>query len=356
MKNFKQLCYVLTHWEQWHYNVKYILLSPVWMWYSLRARSFYFFTAANPTLTFGGMEGGPKKEIYDLLPKQTYPNSIYINPSCTLKQVETLMIENNLAFPIAVKPNIGMMGLMFRKIDNKEELSIYHETITAEYILQELVDYPIEVSVFYYRMPNKEKGNITGFVRKEALEVVGDGSSTLETLMQQLINRPGFKYEEWANKHMARLKEVIPLGEIFKLSWVANLSRGARLISLEEDKDEKLLTVFDNLSLASRNLFYGRYDIKCKSVEELKEGKNFLILEFNGAGAEPHHMYGNGNSFLQAAKIIVHHWNMLFTIAKYHNRQGVKYPTLREGLRFTKRANKHFDNLRELDIRMPVFH
>lgn len=356
MKNLKHLHFVLTHWEQWHYNVKYILLSPVWMWYSMRARSFYFFTPANPTLTFGGMEGGPKKEIYNLLPKGTYPNSIYIDPAWTLQQATTLMMENGLTFPVAVKPDIGMMGLMFRKIDNTGELSLYHQTMTVTYIIQELMDYPMEVSVFYYRMPNEEKGTITGLVKKEALEVTGDGSSTLEMLLHTLANRPGFTYEEWANKHRNSLSEIIPEGVIFKLSWVANLSRGAKLVSLENEKSEQLLAIFNELSHSAKHLYYGRYDIKCKSVEDLAAGKNFSILEFNGTGAEPHHMYGNSNNFFQAVKIIVHHWHMLFRIAKYHNWQGVKYRTLSEGLRFTNKSNKHFKALRELDRVMPVFH
>jgi hypothetical protein len=352
----KKLWYVVTHWEQWHYNVKYILLSPVWMWYSLRARSFYFFTPANPTLTFGGMEGGTKREIYNLLPDGTYPKSIYINPSTPFNEAEAAMIEAGLSFPVAVKPNVGMMGLMFRKIDNVKELSQYHQTMTAEYILQELVYYPIEVSVFYYRFPNQQKGNITGLVRKDALEVTGDGKSTLEELMQEFETRPGFKAEEWKSKHSARLKEVIPEGEIFKFSWVANLSRGSKLVSLADEKDERLLQVFDEISHSSKHLYYGRFDIKCTSVSELKEGKNFSILELNGTGAEPHHMYGDGNNFFQAAKIIAHHWHVLYSISKYNNRQGVKYKTLREGLRFTKSSNKHFNHLRELDKKMPVFY
>jgi len=356
MKNLKRLWFVCTHWEQWHYNVKYALLSPVWIWFSLRARSFYFFTPANPTLTFGGFEGGPKKEIYNLLPKETYPNSIYIDPTMSLNQVQGMMLENELTFPVAVKPNIGMMGLMFRKIDNIEELTVYHKTMTEEYILQQLIYYPIEVSVFYYRTPGEQKGTITGFVRKEALEVVGDGKSTLGTLMQGLLKRPGFKYEEWAAKHAKRLHEVIPAGEVFKLSWVANLSRGARLVSLEGEKDEQLLSVFDKISHSANHLYYGRYDIKCASIDDLKQGKNFSILEFNGTGAEPHHMYGNNNSFFEAVKIIVHHWNVLFTIARHHSKNGVSYNTVKEGINFTKTANKHFKKLRSLDRTMPVFH
>lgn len=354
---FKRMIQVLTHWELWHYNVKYGLLAPLWLWYSLKARSFYFFTPVNPTLTFGGFEGGPKKEIYDCLPAETYPKSIYINPLWALSKLESVIEENRFCYPFAVKPNIGMMGLMFRKIDNKEELAIYHNTITVEYILQDLLLYPMEVSVFYYRFPNQLKGTITGFVKKKALEVRGDGKSTLGNLMNQLTGRPGFKAGEWKNKHWNRLEEIIPNGEVFKLSWVANLSRGARLISLEKEKAESLLRLFDGLSHASKNLYYGRYDIKCTSVADLKEGKNFSILEFNGAGAEPHHMYGNGSNLLQAFKIINHHWKVLFAIAKYnHINKKIKYPKLREGLLFTKRANKHFKHLRELDAKMPVFH
>jgi hypothetical protein len=175
--------------------------------------------------------------------------------------------------------------------------------------------------------------------------------------MKQLADRPGFKIDEWELKHRSKLHSIIPQGEVFKLSWVANLSRGARLISLEDEKDEKLLDLFDRLSHASKSFYYGRYDIKCISVADLKEGKNFSILEFNGTGAEPHHMYGNGNNFVQASKIIAHHWEVLFTIARWnHINKGIKYPSLKEGLLFTKRANKHFKLLRHLDKKMPVFH
>jgi hypothetical protein len=352
----KQLWQVLTHWEQWHYNVKYALLAPVWLWYSVRARSFYFFAPANPTLTFGGFEGGPKKEMYNLLPPEAFPKTIYINPTWAFEKVESAMAAGAFVFPVAVKPNIGMMGLLFRKINTGEELALYHQTITAEYILQELIVYPLEVSVFYYRFPDAQKGTITGFVRKEALEVTGNGTSTLKELMASLEGRPGYKREEWQQKHTNRLQDVIPQGERYKLSWVANLSRGARLVSLEQEKDEKLLQVFDRLSHAAKELYYGRYDIKCTSVDDLKEGKNFSILEFNGAGAEPHHMYGNSNNLFQAFKIIIQHWQVLFSIAKHNSRRGVKYPSLVQGLLFTKRANRHFKKLRQLDAIMPVFH
>lgn len=350
----KPFWYMLTHWEQWHYNAKYVLLAPVWLWYSLRARSFYFFAPVNPTLTFGGFEGGPKKEIYNQLPSESYPKTIYVDPAWAFEKVEEA-IAGAFVFPIAVKPNIGMMGLMFRKINTTEELALYHQTITVEYIVQDLVWYPLEVSVFYYRFPNKQKGAITGFVRKEALEVTGNGTATLKELMTTLEGRPGYNREEWYQKHKNQLQNVIPDGKTYKLSWVANLSRGARLISLESEKDEALLQVFDNLSHAAKHFYYGRYDIKCASVADLKKGEHFAILEFNGAGAEPHHVYGAGNNLFQAFQIIIQHWQVLFSIAKYNNQRGMLYPSLWQGLLFTKRANRHFKKLRQLDATMPVF-
>ena len=57
--------------------------------------------------------------------------------------------------------------------------------------------------------------------------------------------------------------------------------------------DDELLKLFDELSLYTDKFYYGRYDIKCDSIDELKKG-NFSILEFNGAGAEPNHIYDAG--------------------------------------------------------------
>ncbi len=49
--------YYIAHWEVWHWFAKYIIIGPAWLWYCLKARSFWFFTPANPTITFGGFVG-----------------------------------------------------------------------------------------------------------------------------------------------------------------------------------------------------------------------------------------------------------------------------------------------------------
>jgi hypothetical protein len=345
----KRILYQLTHWETWHYLAKYIPIMPVWLWYCLRARSFWFFMPSNPTLTFGGFEGESKKEMFDQLPNGSYPKSMYISHTMDFSEVEKRITENEFIFPLAVKPDVGMMGFMFRKIDNISKLKQYHETMPATYIIQDLVTYPMEVSVFYYRMPYETKGKITGFLRKEFLQVTGDGVSSLGELISH-YPRVQFRQEEMKCKHKGRLDDIIPSGEAYCLSNALNLSRGGKLISLAHEKDERLLKVFDDLSHYTNHFYYGRYDIKCASVEDLKEGRNFYILEYNGCGAEPHHIYGDGNTLLQAYAILLQHWKVLYRISKYNHTHGASRWGFMEGWKFLSAAKKHFKTLKQLDV------
>lgn len=350
---FKDFFFRLRHWETWHYLAKYIPIMPVWGWYCLRARSFWFFTPSNPTITFGGFEGESKKEMYEQLPPGSYPKSIFISPSLSFDEVQQQVAIKNFQYPFAVKPDIGMMGYMFRRIHNEEEFRQYHSKIPVDYFIQELVAYPLEVSVFYYRFPNQQKGTITGFLKKEFLEVVGDGKSTLRELIQN-YPRVRFRLEEMKSKHADRLNDIIPEGEIYVLSHALNLSRGGRLVSLEGEKDEELLKVFDGLSHYTKHFYYGRYDIKCASISDLKQGKNFSILEYNGCGAEPHHIYGNGNTLVQAYKIVLHHWHMLYQISRYNYENGIPYWGFKRGSVFLKNAKRHFKMLKQLDKEFPI--
>ncbi len=344
----RKVYYYITHWESWHWFAKYILIGPVWLWYCAKARSFWFYTSSNPAITFGGYLGETKQEVYARLPAGSYPDSIFINPSLSLTEIVRMMDEMGLEFPVAVKPNSGLMGLMFRKIETLDQLRQYHSFMPVDYILQELITYPMEVSVFYYRFPYEAKGNITGFLRKELMEVTGDGESTIWDLIVQ-YPRVQFRLEEMKAKHANRLSDVLGEGERYCLSYALNLSRGGKLVSLAEYKDDQLLQVFDTISHYADGLFFGRYDIRCKSVEDLKAGKNFKILEFNGCGGEPHHVYGDGNTLWKACKILLDHWKVLNTISTHNHEHGYPRWSHKKGTAFFKSAISHFRKLKKLD-------
>ena len=76
---------------------------------------------------------------------------------CPFNEVIKRISEAGFTYPFVVKPDVGMKGILFRKIENEEQLHKYHERIPVEYIVQDLVDLPVEVSVFYYRSSRLKK-------------------------------------------------------------------------------------------------------------------------------------------------------------------------------------------------------
>ena len=353
LAGIRRVLYRLAHWETWDWRIKYIFIAPAWCWFCVRARSPWFFTASNPSLTFGGFDGESKQEMYAQLPPGSYPKSIYVSPCMSFPVVEQLITLNGFEYPFVVKPNVGKMGFMFRRINTVQELMTYHATIHCDYIIQELVQHPMEVSVFYYRYPHAQKGTITGFIRKEFLRVTGDGKSTLWELM---LNYPRvqFRLDEMKAKHKDKLDHVLAPGEDYCLSPALNLSRGGKLVSLEHEKDDSLTKVFDDISHYTGNFYYGRYDIKCRSIQDLKRGMNFTILEYNGSGAEPHHVYGNGYSLWQACSILVSHWQALYRISRINHQKGVAYWDHKSAKEFLYKTGRHLKKLKELDKETPL--
>ena len=67
----------LVHWEYWNFHIIYLPLYPVFILFCLRARSFFFFAAANPSITNGGYLGESKKDLYNLLPADFQPHTLF---------------------------------------------------------------------------------------------------------------------------------------------------------------------------------------------------------------------------------------------------------------------------------------
>jgi hypothetical protein len=336
------------NWELWPFWMRYVNITPTWLSYCARAGSFWFFTPSNPTLTFGGFEGESKKEMYEQLPPGSFPKTIYIAPGIPFDAVQQQVAAASFSYPFIVKPDVGMAGILFRKIENEEQLLRYHKALPVEYIVQDLITYPIEYSVFYYRFPDQQKGVITGFLEKEPMNVIGDGKTSLKDLMA-VHPKAKYRLEELEGWHADKLQTILPKGEKYFLTHAANLNRGGNFINLHHEIDDRLLAVFDNLNHYSKQFFYGRYDLKAASLEDLKAGRNFQLLEYNGSGAEPNHVYNSGYSLRAAHAEILKHWEALYKISVHNHKAGIPYWSVRRGWRFLKASNKHFKRLAELD-------
>jgi hypothetical protein len=338
----------IKNWEHWPFKILYAPIAPMWLWYIIRSRAVWFFTPSNPKLTFGGMEGEPKKEMHDLLPAEFCPVYFNVKPSEDFSEVKKRLAKSAIQFPLIVKPEVGGQGILFRKIENEEHLKEYHSKIPAEYFIQEFVTYPLEVSLFYFRYPNEKKGAITGFLQKIPMRVTGDGIHTLEELLLQNLKTKK-RLAELKLKHEINFNKIIPDSEVYILSYAGNHNRGAHFIDLNSEINDDLVNVLDKISLGINDFFYGRYDIMCNSIEDLKQGKNFAILEYNGCGAEPNHFYDTGYTLIKAYKEILKHWKILYQISSYNNKHGVLYWPLMKGIRFRMKTRKYFKIINKAD-------
>lgn len=286
--------------------------------------------------------------MYDQLPPHTVPRTIYIMHDLDFEEVTQKLSHAGFSYPFIVKPDVGMKGILFRKIDTEEQLRKYHERIPVEYIVQDLIELPVEVSVFYYRHPASPTGTVSGFIEKELLHVIGDG---IHTLRQLIENHPRARLRmlEMEHRHAHRFDRVIEQDHIFYLSYAGNHNRGAHFTNLHKEIDEPLRQVFDELSLYSKHFYYGRYDIKTTSLEDLKAGRNFLILEYNGCGAEPNHIYDCNMKLTDAYREILKHWKALYEISRYNHQNGFPYWSFRRGYRFLKQSQEHFKLLEKYD-------
>lgn len=314
----------------------------------IRSRAVWFFTPSNPKLTFGGMEGEPKKEMYDLLPPGSFPATFNVMPGQSIDSINEMLKRYNIEYPFIVKPEVGGQGILFRKIDNLGELKHYHSNVPVEYIVQQMVHYPVEVSIFYIRHPQNAKGIITGFLHKIPLQVIGDGKHTLKELV---MDHPKGKKRigELHSKHKENWEKILPASNRYILSYAANHNRGAHFVDLKSEIDDKLVSIFDKISLGINDFYYGRYDIMCSSVAKLKNGEEFTILEYNGCGAEPNHFYDTGYTLFGAYREILRHWKALFRISRYNSRQGIKPWNLWRGKRFLKVTKKLYKVMKQAD-------
>lgn len=338
----------LSNWEQWPFYVIYAPLGLVWLYYAWKAKAFWFFSNVNPTLEFSGFEGEAKKEMYDQLPAHLYPETIHIKAGTDFKAVLKESVKNNIKYPFIVKPEIGMQGILVRIITTEKELCDYHHRIPVDYIIQEFVDLPLEFSVFHIRYPTQTQGKVTGFILKEYLFAEGDGKSTLLQLIKR-HSKAKYYRKEMQHKHEQNLQKILQKGEKYVLSIAGNHNRGATFVNLHKLIDQQLCNVFDAISNETREFYFGRYDLKCTSIEDLKTGKNFSILEFNGAGAEPNHIYDCGMSYINALKEVARHWNDLYEIGEINKKRGIRHWSFIKGYQHLKNSRKFFKKLRLYD-------
>ncbi len=320
----------LLHWEYWSFNVVYGPIYLIWVGLSMRARSFFFFAAANPGIRNGGFLNESKKDISALIPPAFLPKTLFVGIPADEDRVVAQLEKEGIGFPMIGKPDIGGRGRGVRALHNEEDLGDYIRGAPLDFHIQEFVPYALEAGIFYYRYPDEEQGHISGIVGKSFLCVTGNGQSTVRELLAG--NKRAILQQKSLKKIPGLLDTVFPAGEERVLVPIGNHARGTLFLDESGLADEKLTLAIDKICRQIPGFYFGRLDIRFSSWDELKRGERFAIIEVNGAGSEPTHIYDPVHSIFFAWKEIVRHWLILWKISRQNHRRGHPYLCVKKGL------------------------
>ena len=339
----------LFHWEYWPFHLVYAPIYPVWIWYCIRARSLFFFGASNPAIKNAGFLMEPKSEIDLLIPEQYKPATLFFAPGTAVEKIIQAVIDKQLHYPLVIKPDIGMQGKAVIKVHNDWELQNTVSKFTVNFLVQPFIPFPREVGVFYVRYPDEKHGRITGIVEKEFLTVTGDGYNTIEQL---LYNTPRYILQIPVLKTLlgVEMNDILQKGENRILVPYGNHVRGALFLDSTYKNTKQIETLIDNVCQSIDGFYYGRLDIRFNSFEELGNNKNWSIIELNGAGSEPTHIYDPKHSLFFAWKEIIRHWKILYGISMQNKRKGFLFLKFKDGIAMFKENREYVKMLEEISF------
>jgi hypothetical protein len=129
-----------------------------------------------------------------------------------------------------------------------------------------------------------------------------------------------------ANKYLRRFAErraeVLPAGESLKLVEAGNHAQGCIFRDGARLCTPALLDRIDEISQKVPGFYIGRFDIRYANEADLCAGKNFQIIELNGAASEATNIYDARNSLWTAYRQLFRQWDLVFAIGAANSKRG----------------------------------
>ncbi len=321
---------------------------PIWVFYfpvlfyvvylAIRFRGLRVTMASNPCMYASGLVRESKQQIFALFPPEVAarwlarvavspPIAPHQGPEERLSRAREVLVAKGVGFPLVAKPDIGQRGVGVKRIGGEAELLDYFRLFPKDQavILQTLVTRPHEAGVLYARTPGEAHGRVPSLGLKEFPTVTGDGIHTLRQLILA-DNRCRKLARIYFSKQRPLLDAVLPAGEVRQLNFAGNHAQGTIFINGNDAITPVMAAVFDGIARSLGEFYYGRFDIRYDSLEQLQRGEAFTILEVNGAGAEPIHMWDGRMTLRGAYQAVLWQHRHLYAVGAMNVKRG--FPTL----------------------------
>ena len=315
----------------------WLFYSPVplwWFYFALRHGGLTLPAIANTAGPLSGFIGESKSAGLDLLgplgrahlaPFVSFVTGLPKSSDEEEARIIAAMQSADLLFPLVAKPDVGQNGAGVKIIRDGgsliQWLSAYPPRTTV--LLQKLIEDEGEAGVFYVRHPGESNGRIVSLTLKHLPFVRGDGVSTLRELILE-DRRAQHLAPVYFARHANRLDRVLPEGKRLRLVSVGNHCRGAIFKNGAAHITPRMESTFDAIAREIPGFYFGRFDVKFKTLGDLEQGRNFSILEINGADSEMTHIWDADETLLGAYASLFRQYRSVFEIGAYNRAQGTK--------------------------------
>ncbi len=322
-----------TRWEFWPAWLFYLPVAVNYLWLAIRYRGCTVPTAANPGIFSGGFVGESKiatlRDLYATSPEFTAEARLLEGATSTerLASLHHHGVEQRFDYPFILKPDVGQRGVGVKLIRSSEQAADYLRQTAAPLIAQRYASGPGEAGVFYYRFPGEKRGRIFAITEKIFPTIIGDGQRTVEELVWA-DERARFMAGKYLQRLGERRSEVLSVGETVKLVEAGNHAQGCIFRDGAHLCSEELERRIDEISRRLDGFFIGRYDLRYGSDDDLRAGRNFQIIELNGAASEATSIYDARNSVFAAYRTLFRQWELVFAIGAANQERGSVPTTL----------------------------
>lgn len=320
-----------SRWEFWPTWLFYLPVSVYIAWLALRHRGLATITAANPGMADGGFVGESKHEILQRLPQDCAVPSVLIERGSADERVGWLRAQvdaRTWSFPLILKPDVGQRGVGVKRASTWEDVHRYLAAVKEPVVAQPYHPGPFEAGIFYYRIPGRARGRIFSITDKQFPVLVGDGASTIESL---IWSHPRFRLQAatFVARHRDRLNGVLGAGERFPLAIAGNHCQGTLFRDGAHLLTAALERRVDDVARAYPGFFVGRFDTRYSDVEAFKAGRDLAIVELNGVTSESTNIYDPDGTLWNAYRQLFRQWAIIFRIGAANRAAGAPVSSTR---------------------------
>jgi len=320
----------LERWKHWEFWPAWIFYPPVvlyCLWLAIKYRGLRLPTAANPGIFSGGIVGESKmatlQALMETSPSFTSEAELLegATPQERWDSLRKICRQRSIDYPFILKPDVGQRGVGVKLVRSEEQALVYLKQSRAPLIVQRYAQGPQEVGVFYYRFPHEPQGHIFAITEKLFPVINGDGRSTISELIWA-DSRARFMASKYIQRLNGRADEVLAAGQSVRLVEAGNHAQGCIFKNGIRFCTPALAECIDSISNKIPGFYIGRFDIRYSTDEDLEAGRNFKIIELNGAASEATSIYDARNSVFEAYRTLFRQWDLVFAIGAANRRHG----------------------------------